>query len=174
DLAARTAVARDTARLDRRENAVSGPAGAQHLVVHEHIALVGGAHDVFRGHGRPQAWQRGRQRPNSHGVAPPSGAPFGPAAKLDAAEYGLHLEHARVGAYAVMQPAELARIRRAPTRFRTLAVILVGPGQRRQGGVVGGDHAALPAGGDDLVLAKRPCCDMAETADRSAAVHGPV
>ena len=91
--------------------------------------------------------------------------PTGHAAKLDAAKHRLHLDHPPVGAKALVQPAKTRRMRARVNRIPAFAMVLAGPHPAPQVAVIGGDHAALAAGGHDLVLTERPRANMADRAD---------
>ena len=91
--------------------------------------------------------------------------PTGHAAKLDAAKHRLHLDHPSVGAKALVQPAKTRRMRARVNRIPAFAMVLAGPHPAPQVAVIGGDHAALAAGGHDLVLTERPRANMADRAD---------
>ena len=86
-------------------------------------------------------------------------------AELAAADRGLHLGEPEVGAEALMQPAIAGRMLALEDGLVALAMVLVLPGPLPQPPPVGEQHAALAAGGHDLVLAEREAADVAEGAD---------
>ena len=94
--------------------------------------------------------------------------------ELHPADGGLHFREPAVAAERRVFPFEARRERMVVDRLVVLAVVLVGPHQLPQVFVAGGDHAALAARGDDLVLAEGPAADIAEGAHGPAAVARPV
>src|SRR3546814_4479694 len=68
---------------------------------------------------------KGRQRIlKDRRIGRPRTRPFRHAAKLDAADRGLHLQHSPIGADALMQPAETRRVSAFIDRVPALAMIL--------------------------------------------------
>src|SRR3546814_19175750 len=63
-------------------------------------------------------------------IGRPRTRPFRHAAKLDAADRGLHLQHSPIGADALMQPAETRRVRAFIDRVPALAMTLERPNAR--------------------------------------------
>src|SRR3546814_10391678 len=84
-------------------------------------------------------------------IGRPRTRPFRHAAKLDAADRGLHLQHSPIGADALMQPAETRRVRAFIDSVTALAMILERPHARPELAIVARHHAALADGGYELV-----------------------
>ena len=162
------------AGADLGEDAVAVPALAQLRRLDEDVALVGGVLDLRRDLRHPQPGQAARAFPEPAGVGQAAGVPAGHTAELDAADHRLGLHHPPVAAEALVQPAEARPVLALVDRLPALAVVLQRPHARPQPALVGGDHAALAAGGHDLVLAERPGPDMADGAHRAALVARPV
>ena len=87
--------------------------------------------------------------------------------QLDAPDRGLHFRQSPVGAKAFMHPAKTGRMLALVNCLPALAVVFVRPHARPQLAVIGGDHAALAAGGHDLVLTETPGADMADATHRA-------
>src|SRR3546814_16158145 len=80
---------------------------------------------------------KGRQRIlKDRRIGRPRTRPFRHAAKLDAADRGLHLQHSPIGADALMQPAETRRVRAFIDRVPALAMILERPHARPEIAIV--------------------------------------
>src|SRR3546814_10637903 len=103
-------------------------------------------------------------------IGRPRTRPFRHAAKLDAADRGLHLQHSPICADALMQPAETRRVRAFIDRVPALDMILERPHARPEIAIVARHHAAFTAGGHDLVLAEGPGADMADRPDAAPLV----
>jgi len=109
------------------------------------------------------------------GVGPPLGDPLGQMLEHEASDGGLHLGEPVVGAGSLAHPAEGGGPVCVAARLRgTLAVVLVGPHGLPEVTPGGGDHAALAAGGQDLVLAEGEAADDSHAADGPAPVEGAV
>ena len=146
----------------------------KHLRVEKDVIFVIGVKKIPGGQGQAQSRQAGEAFAQQGGMAAPGGDPLGEAPQLDAANRRLHLGHAHVGAERFVQPAETGRMLAAVNCVKTLAVVLEGPGPLPQGAVTGGQHPPFPAGGHDLVLAKREGRGIAEGTDRPPLVAGAV
>src|SRR3546814_11384030 len=100
---------------------------------------------------------KGRQRIlKDRRIGRPRTRQFRHAAKLDAADRGLHLQHSPIGADALMHPAETRRVRAFIDRVPALAMILERPHARPEITNVARHHPPFPAGGHVLFLSADP------------------
>src|SRR3546814_18402964 len=88
-------------------------------------------------------------------IGRPRTRPFRNAAKLDAADRGLHLQPSPIGADALMQPAETRRVRAFIDRARAIAMILERPHAISAIALVARHHPTFAPARPDIVIAAR-------------------
>ena len=107
-------------------------------------------------------------------VRVPGAGPFRHVPQLDPADRRLHLDHAPVGAEALVQPAEARRVLTLVHRVPAFPVVLIRPHALPKIVVVDSDHSAFASSRHDLVLAEGPRADVADRADAAASIAGAV
>jgi len=164
DLAAAAGEGGITERRDFAEDAIAAPAFRQRIWLHEGIKLVPGVGDALRRQGHTDGRTIGQGFSEQQGVAGADGGPLGQPLQLDATDGALQFGEAKVGAEALVYPAEAGGMLSLEDRLMGFAVVFEGPHGVPEIGMFGCDHAALAGGGEDLVLAEAPGGHIAEAA----------
>jgi len=167
DLGGAAGVAGDAAGGDLGDDALAVPAAAQCVGPDVGVGAVVGVAEAFGDVGDAQGGEFAEAGVDAAADGVAASVPVGELAELDAADGGLDLEHAPVGAEGFVDVAEAGRVVAFVDGLVALAVVLVGPGGAPPALVVHGEEAAFAAGGDDLVLAETEGGEVAEGA------HGP-
>ena len=127
DLGADSAATRNPLGLDRPDNPVAGPTGAEVLGSEECVVLVVGVSDVRRRGGDAQGGQRLKPRFETGREASSLGGPSWQSSKSEASKDSLHFGHSPIAADGCVQPFEDGVGIGALNSVPVLAVILKTP-----------------------------------------------
>jgi len=162
----------DVGRADLVGDALPVPPGTERFRTHVGVGAVVAVAEVVGNDRDAECGELSQRGVDAAADGVPSRVPGGEFAELDAADGGLDLGDAPVGAEGFVDVAEAGWVVALKDGLVALAVVFVGPGVAPHAFVVEGEEAAFAGGGEDLVLAEAEGGEVAEGADGSVVDGG--